>query len=123
MTDSVTNRIIDGLHQWAGVPALLLAVTVLVASAVLSRRSTGVPQIMLVIGSAAFVFERMLDVTFTFLAHYVASHLELWQSRNSWIRYPDVTFYSARNILHVLGTICFCIGFLWYALRTTRSSR
>ena len=120
MLNHITNILIDTMMRWSAVPWFLASVAVLIGATFLLRRFGGAPLILLVIGAGAFVLERAIEVGLTFLFHFIHGP------------YPDVAyaagpclgfnpmFYAAQHISHLVGSICFPIGFFWHALRHTR---
>jgi len=118
----LTNNLIVGLNRWHAVPWLFASVVVLLGAFFLWRRFGGAPLVLLMIGATAFVFEYAIDCFVTFLMVYVvAPDPNTAFARAVWPTcVANPAFDEAKHILHLLGCICFPVGFFWYALQTTR---
>ena len=122
MLNHITNFLIHTTWRWAAVPWFFASVAVLMGAALLLRRFGGAPLILLVVGTAAFVLERAIEVGLTFLFEFsVGPYPGVAYAAGPTLGF-NPAFYTAQHISHLVGSICFPIGFFWYALRATRAS-
>ena len=99
------------------IPGLLVFVCIR-----LFRRSGGIPAVLLLIGSSAFLIDRILTICVGMvLLPYVVTHPHDRVARILW---PTCTqhpgFIWAHDILTGLGWVSLYIGFVWFCIRFTR---
>ena len=112
----------DVVAQFEGFVAKLLWMSiplpVVIGSLLLLRRFGGVPPILLLIGSAAFLLERAVEVSLSLLLPYIVTHQDTLFVR--FILPTSPTVFDLEYSLLLITSVCFPIGFIWFTLRFTR---
>jgi hypothetical protein len=122
MSQHLKNSLIDATWRWGAIPWFFASLAVLVGATLLLRRFGGAPLIVLVIGAAAFVLERAIEIGLTALLMFIPGPYPGVAYANGPCLGLNPAFYTAQHISHLVGSICFPVGFFWYALRATRAS-
>ena len=114
-SDVVEALSVAPLLLWLAVP-----VPVFVASLILFRRVGGKPLLLLLIGSTAYLLWQGIDLFLEFLGPFALKYHGSWFIQRVWPGCtPDRAFDIAVQILRAIS-LCFPVGFIWFALRSTR---
>ena len=102
---------------WLSIP-----LPVVIGSILLLRRFGGAASVLLLIGSGALLLERLVELGVRFLVSYAMTHQDsalgrvLWPAASS----TSPTVFDAEYILLIIASLCFPVGFIWFAFRFTR---
>jgi hypothetical protein len=93
---------------------LALSLVVAVASIILFRHSGGWPGILLVVGSVGYLLVTAQNTFFM----YATEHNWISLQSRLWEHWSVSLFFRISG----LASLCFPVGFLWFALRASRAS-
>jgi hypothetical protein len=99
---------------------LIVPIPVFIGSIILFRRVHDVPALLILIGSIGYLLWHGIDLAMQLIMPYALEHHDSRFINAIW---PTDTPHPAFDIAgHVLRgvSLCFPIGFVWFALRATR---